>query len=174
MSNAPSPVLFVNNEGPAYPRLERFRGPSFLGKAITRLLYDSEFRRNPRTRAYMLQLVDATHGRDAGTVADVDLQRELDVDAIRRARTIVLLWRDGNGCGWSRIERSIFRHKAGDAKVVVLNGRRREFDLDPALWRSYRVRRFLEKSLLPEMGMFLMFWIVAPVIAGWDAARGRD
>jgi hypothetical protein len=87
---------------------------------------------------------------------------------------IVLLWPDGNGMGWFRIERKVFRAKNATARVYVLNGRKRLFELQRRLWRGYRVRRFLEKSFLLESGVLVVFLLTAPVLALWDIAFGSD
>ncbi len=87
---------------------------------------------------------------------------------------IILLWPDGNGMGWFGIERKVFRAKNANARVYVLNGRKRLFELQRRLWRRYKLRRFLEKSFLLESGLLVVFLLTAPVLALWDLAFGAD
>src|SRR5262249_52185548 len=83
-------------------------------------------KRNPRDATYMKHLAAATLGEACRFVeAGPDLAPEL----LRAADEIVLLWPDGNGYGWAPLERAVFRHKAPPARVLVLNGRRRQFEL---------------------------------------------
>jgi len=87
---------------------------------------------------------------------------------------IILLWPDGNGMGWSSIERKVIRAKNATARVYVLNGRRRLFELQRRIWRGYKVRRFLEKSFLLESGVLVVFLLTAPILALWDLVIGAD
>jgi hypothetical protein len=99
---------------------------------------------------------------------------ELDSGRIAAARSIVFLWRDANGCGSSGIERVVFRHKQSSCRVRVVNGRRRAFELAPEIRRRFLVRRFLEKSLLLEIGVFIGLLAATPFLFVWDVARGRN
>jgi hypothetical protein len=166
----PSAVLYLDHTGPPYPNLSKLPG---MGALVRRLTDDSNFRRHPRDASYMSQLVKETHG-DAYTsrirqIADRDALAGLPLDNLS---AIVLLWRDGNGTGWLPIERHVMRNKPARADVVVLNGRRRQFELTPAVWRAYRLRRFLGKSLIVEAGFFVAFVLTAPFLFAWDVARG--
>ena len=86
---------------------------------------------------------------------------------------IVLLWPDGNGTGWSRLERTILDEKRPSARVIVLNGRRRRFELDRTRWRRFRARRFVQKALVGELVFGLLFVVVTPWLWLADLVRGR-
>jgi hypothetical protein len=86
---------------------------------------------------------------------------------------IVLLWPDGNGLGWGRLEREVFRRKQPSTRLTVLNGRRRSFVLNRGQWRTTRVRRFIEKSLVTEAAFTVVFAVTSPFLLAWDMARGR-
>jgi hypothetical protein len=168
-------VLYIDYSGPSHAILQWLAGRSGspnLFKLVERIRVDSASRRNPRTAQYMAALIE---GRgNAGTVVRVTDAQTLDPRQLGAARTIVLLWRDGNGCGWSRVERIVFRHKRPECPVLVLNGRRREFVLTPSIRRTYLLRRFVEKTLLPEMAAFMAFVLLSPLLVAWDVLRGRS
>jgi hypothetical protein len=76
--------------------------------------------------------------------------------------------------GWFSIERKVYGTKNPNARVYVLNGRKRLFELPRRLWLRYRIRRFLEKSFLLESGVLVVFFLTAPVLALWDLLSGAD
>ena len=84
-----------------------------------------------------------------------------------------MLWRDANGCGWSRIEKAITRLCRPDARISVVNGRRREFSWTPEMRRYFVRRRFLEKSLLGEALIASAMLLATPWLVLSDAVRGR-
>jgi hypothetical protein len=139
-----------------------------LRRVFDRLSRDSSSRRNPRAGEYMTALT-ATDGR-LHRVASVE---ELDCEAVARASSIVMLWRDGNGCGWSPIEKAIARQCRADARISVINGRRREFSWTPEMRRYFLWRRFLEKSLLGEALIASAMLVATPWFVVSDAVRGR-
>lgn len=169
-------TLYIDFSGPAYPLLERIvsaTSSSALKTFVRRLSLDSASRRNPRSGEYMNLLAaerDA-HPDDVWIhLEDTSTLPAMPLDGVER---VVLLWRDGNGTGWRTVERHVFANKAPGARVDVLNGRRRAFELTPALWRGYLTRRFVEKSLVPDMAIAAMLLTLSPVIIGWDLIRGR-
>jgi hypothetical protein len=170
-----SRVTYIDYEGPAHPTLRRLTAAlPLLRRFCDRFEADSTDRRNPRTHDYMVALVAETHGTEPAahirTIASVD---DLDPRELESADHVVLLWRDGNGSGWKAVEKYVLGHTRRGASVTVLNGRRREFALTPGVWRGYLVRRFLEKTFLPEAALFVLFWIVTPWLALWDLVRAR-
>jgi hypothetical protein len=159
------PTLFIFHRGKAYPVLERLVKnwpPHALGSIISRINSFHQGRMNPRSFQYMKELVASRFGR-IGTayVSDFSIFPQLG-----EFEQIILLWPDGNGMGWFNIERQILNVK--NTSVFVLNGRKRLFELRRTLWRKYRVRRFLEKSFLLEIGILILFLITAPVLSLWD------
>jgi len=109
----------------------------------------------------------------AGQTHVVQEDRRLPPLAWHDVDEIVLLWPDANGTGWTAIERQVFRQKTPATPVRVLNGRGRFFLLSRPVWRGFRWRRFLEKSLAPELGILVLFLITSPWLALSDIALGR-
>jgi hypothetical protein len=161
-------TLYIDYSGSAFPQLERIAASGILRRVFDRLSRDSSSRRNPRTLEYMTSLT-ARDGR-LHRVASVD---ELDREAVAQASRIVMLWRDGNGCGWSPLETAIARDCRADARISVINGRRREFSWTPEMRRYFRRRRFLEKSLLGEAVIASAMLVATPWFVLSDAVRGR-
>jgi hypothetical protein len=134
---------------------------------------DSSSRRNPRQQDYMRQLA-ASRGAGSDDVwLEVKDPQSIAQLQIPPAERIVLLWRDGNGTGWRRLEQQVFAQKAARSRVYVLNGRRREFELTPELWRAYRRRRLVEKSMVAELGIAVFLIVASPFLIGWDLVTGR-
>jgi hypothetical protein len=121
----------------------------------------------------MMRVIAELTGGEPAHVMRVGEDAPPDIHTISAARGIVLLWHDANGCGWSGVERLVFRYKQRSTTVRVINGRRREFALTPSRRRQFLVRRFLEKSLLVEIGLILAFAVLSPLLVGWDVLRGR-
>jgi len=86
---------------------------------------------------------------------------------------IVLLWPDGNGTGWTGIERRVFKMKQRSARVIIVNGRRRCFLLERRSWRVFQWKRFLEKTPVVEIGAVLIFIVTSPWLALWDFPRAE-
>ena len=86
---------------------------------------------------------------------------------------IVLVWPDGNGTGWSDLERVVFARKRASTVVRVLNGRRRCFVYDAVQRRAFRRRRLLEKTLAGELAFALVFVTLTPWLWLFDLVRGR-
>jgi hypothetical protein len=103
----------------------------------------------------------------------VEVPEALEPQLLRSADEIVLLWPDGNGYGWSPVERVVFRHKAPLAQVSVLNGRGRRFKLTPRVLASYRLRRTLERFWVAEFAFTVAFLALSPLLVGWDMIRGH-
>jgi hypothetical protein len=122
----------------------------------------------------MLDLIRQAHGDEyASRVQQITDANQLDRRALRKARAVVLLWRDGNGTGWFPIERRVFGDINGDARLLVLNGRRRQFELTRRAWSSYVMRRAIGKSLIPETLFMLWFVVTSPFLMTWDLLRGH-
>jgi hypothetical protein len=154
------------------------RGP--LKRGFDKLGAASHVRRDPRNRSYIETLVqERTKGN---TMQWLELPRQwwqgesaqkLE-EACGTAEEIWLLWPDGNGYGWSKVERSVWKSKRPKVKLVVLNGRRRFFELTPKIRRMYQLRRILERLWVGEVGFTLVLLLIAPFLVGWDFARGRQ
>jgi hypothetical protein len=170
----PAEILYLDYTGSPYPFLSRWSRVPGVGAFVSRLTDDSIFRRHPRDAAYMRDLVRHAHGEEyAGRIRQINGADAIDEGMLRSLRAIVLLWRDGNGTGWSPIERRVFRNVSGSARVLVLNGRRRQFELTPRARRAYLVRRALGKSFVVEAAFLVGFLVTSPFLLLWDQARGH-
>ena len=89
------------------------------------------------------------------------------------ADTVVLLFPDSIGLGFTPIERAVSAHKRDLANVVALNGRNRDFRLNAATRLGLRLRRVLEWTMLPEMALLPVFVVATPLLWIFDAVRGR-
>ena len=170
----PAEILYLDYTGSPYPYLSRWNHVPGIGNLVRRLTDDSMFRRHPRDAAYMRDLVQHAHGEEyAARVRPITGQDDIDVGLLRSLRAIVLLWRDGNGTGWTQIERRVLRSISSSARVLVLNGRRRQFELTPSTRRAYLLRRVLGKSFIVEAAFFVGFAVTSPFLLLWDQARGH-
>lgn len=118
-------------------------------------------RSNPRTQAYMLNLLKTRH-------PDFILT---EVNKIPTDSEILLLYPDSIGMGWKAIE-NVCSSKSKNLKV--LNGRGREFNLDDSTRLKLLWKRFLEKTFIPEI-FFAPILILTGLILGiTDKLTGRS
>lgn len=95
-------------------------------------------RSNPRSKEYMLKLL-----QEKFPGAEI-----VDLEQPRSPGRIILLYPDSIGLGWRKIEKKI---AAQTQELIVLNGRRRIFDLTSSTHKQLLLRRFLEMTFLPEI-----------------------
>jgi hypothetical protein len=143
-----------------------------VSKIVNKLVVDSDSRRNPRTAEYMRDVARGLGEDPAPQIRQVAAASDLDGQAVAQASAIVLLWRDANGSGWGPIERVVLAHKSPQVSVMVVNGRRRSFELTPAVRRGYLLRRLVEKSLIVEMLLIAGLAATTPLVFLWDAVAG--
>lgn len=117
--------------------------PVWLPKKLHRVICE---RSNPRTKSYMTSLLKQ-HFLHA------EICENLNIKLIANA-TVVLLYQDAIGLGWSKLEKLCLKHAQ---TVMVINGRRRKFQLTRSTRRKLLLRRFLEITFLLEM-------LTAPVL----------
>ena len=168
-------TLFIDYSGPAYPTVERFSrglGVPLVSRIVNKLVFDSDSRRNPRTPDYMRDAAARLGNHADPPITRVNAASDLDRHAVAKASAIVLLWRDANGSGWAPIERVVLANKSPQVPVTVVNGRRRSFELTPAVRRGYLVRRLVEKTLVVEMLLFVGLAASTPFVFLWDAVAG--
>jgi len=149
--------------------------PSWLGKALSHSFYNllckaSNYKRNPRNLAYTRALVTQTLGEGCLIVK----ARHLSESRLKDADEIVLLWPDSNGYGWFGVERRILAWKKKHSKIMILNGRRRCFNLSRSLWIMYLLRRFMERFWIGEIIFSLFFLCISPFLMLWDFIRGKQ
>jgi hypothetical protein len=162
-------TLVIFHRGDAYPGLERLLASwphRSLQSFIVRLNRFHQDRANTRSLDYMKEAINSRIGSlDLAQTHDLS---NLSAVNLSEFEQIIILWPDANGMGWFKIEQQVFKAKKAAAPVYVLNGRKRLFELSRALWRQYRLRRFLEKSFLLEIGVLVLFLVTAPALALWD------
>jgi len=122
-----------------------------------------------RDREYMLALF-SSHFPNSRFVTMAD--EKIPAQEIESADNLVLLFPDSIGLDFGIIERSIASRWPAK-RMFALNGRRRFFRLDAAMRRRLAVRRFLEKSRIPEAGFLVLFMVATPFLALIDLARGH-
>ncbi len=115
-------------------------------------------RANPRSKAYMLTLLYEKF-------PEAEL---IDLEQPRSSAKIVLLYPDAIGLGWGKIEERI---KAETKNPIVLNGRRKVFDLIPSVHRKLLLYRFLEITFLPEILLMPFILLYGALIAIKDKFR---
>ncbi len=113
----PVSTLFIYHKGEAYPGAKLIPNRLFR-LPFTKLSGYHEYRRSPRSLPYMRELI---HSR-IGNIDDALMKDMAIVSHVSKFEQIVLLWPDGNGMGWSDIERQVFKGKQANAHVYVLNG----------------------------------------------------
>jgi len=122
-----------------------------------------------RDREYMMALFNSHF--PSGTVVDVD-DGQIPPEVASSADNIVLLFPDSIGMDFGDIERNV-AVRCPSRRILVLNGRRRFFNLDAKMRRRLALRRFLEATRIPEIVFFLVFVVATPVLVVVDALRGR-
>jgi hypothetical protein len=164
-------TLLIFQTPPTYPVAERHTAaisPS-LARVIRKFGGYLEYRCYPRSLAYMQQLVERMlPGFQTQKVQLVTSQQELAMVPWSQFASVVLLWPDANGAGWTAVETYVFTKKMPGCGVYVLNGRGRLFDLNQRLWRSYQFKRVLEKSFALETLVLGIFLVTSPIMALWD------
>ena len=152
-------TLFIDSDHAPFPR------------ALNLVNLTLQYRQNRRSGEYMRDLA-------ASQFADFDESQvkrpgELDQVDWDATKEVVLLWRDGNGLGWGRLERRVMSAAKPGTLVRVLNGRRRLFQLTPEVRSSYLRRRALEKSFVPDMVLVAAFVLGTPALVLLDLLRGK-
>lgn len=117
------------------------------------------YRANPRTEQYMLNVL----GQEYPGVAVVEYNA-IPADA----KTVVLLYRDSIGLGYSCIEGKLIRN----IELVTLTGRRRKFTLSKPQHFKLWIKRALEVTLLPELMFAPILLLGATVLAVKDQLLG--
>lgn len=144
-------------------------GPGPFKPLFHLLVKASCYRRNPRGIKYMKSLADEFFGTNYKLIDS----KNLSIGKLKEEDEIVLLWPDGNGYSWFRIEQKIFKWKKDSAKLYVLNGRRRYFPLSRSLWRAYLLRRVVERYWVGELLFMPLFLIMTYFFLAFDLLRGR-
>lgn len=118
-------------------------------------------RANPRTKQYMLDLLHHQFP---------DSKAVLLKDIPHTAEEVILLFPDAIGLGFNSLEKKC---KDRFKRIMVLNGRKRQFILNDTMKRKLLLRRFLECSFLPELCFMpiLLFWGLFFTLK--DSLRGR-
>ena len=165
-------TIFVYSTHLPYPRLTALgKSLGVVGRVANRLNRRVDYRQNPRSWEYMRDAAGQLLGPlDPSRVYSPDQLANADWKAVDR---VVLLWRDGNGLGWSVVEKQVMALACPGTRITICNGRRRVFDLTPQLLRQYRWRRFLEKTLAADLVALTVFVIATPILVAVDLGRGK-
>jgi hypothetical protein len=130
-------------------------------------------RRGSLRRAYRQTLLNKANPRSPLYMRDLFAERcpqgEIADNVPAAADEIVLLYPDAIGLGFGALERRL----PPGVPVRILNGRRREFALDPRTRRALRLRRALERTMLGETVALAAAAAVTPVLLLADLVRGR-
>jgi hypothetical protein len=129
-----------------------------------------DYKRNPRSHAYMSALAGDIGDGKWSVIDDSDLTDQ----QISGASGIVLLWPDANGFGWEGITRRINRSKRPEARVHVLNGRRRYFELTLPFRLRFAIRRAIQRMWLGEIAFMTAGLVIAAPLAAWDKLNKRS
>lgn len=118
------------------------------------------FRANPRPIEYMLTLLQERFP-DAILLTPDQIPQE--------AMHIVLLYPDSIGMGWLLTE---LRCMQKSRSCIVINGRKRQFNLNLITWIKLLVKRGLEKTFLPELFFAPILLLVGGLLACKDQFLG--
>lgn len=142
---------------------------SLPGRLLAAFDRAARYRRNPRPPEYMRSLAaEVFPGAEI-----LEVHGTVPAARIAAASHIVLLWPDAIGFGWSPIERGVFRARRRAARVSALTGRRRSVPLTRRTLLAFRLRRVAERLWLGEIATAAAMLVTAPVLVGWDLAKGR-
>ena len=117
------------------------------------------YRANPRSEQYMINLLAQEFPNT--TIVEANA---IPADT----KTIVLLYRDAIGIGYSTLEGKLIRN----TKLVALTGRRRKFTLTKTQHFKLWIKRILEVTLLPELIFAPILLVGATLLAVKDQLLG--
>ncbi len=162
-------TVFLFAAPPIYPVLTRWTQGSSFAAIVRKMHGHAVFRQNSRSREYMAAAAAVEYPEFAVSqhIGPKDIAT-LDWSLVSR---VVLLWPDSSGLGWRPIEQKVRTTLGTQTELVVLNGRRRKFALASA--KQLYLRRFLEKSFLPDLLLTMGFFVLSPVLLAADLVRGR-
>ena len=163
MNSISNDAIFLQYDGPVYPGLARIVGSrNRLTAALsTHIAHNGRC----RTVEYMNALAVEHGAREVYLVKHAS-----ELPLVGNGAQVVLVWRDANGIGCSPLEREL---KRSGARIWVLNGRHRLFELTSGRRRLLRFRRALEKFLIGEVVFTIVFILITPGLVAWDALQGR-
>jgi hypothetical protein len=145
------------------------RQPKFLFSLFSKI---ENFKRNPRNLEYMKNLANKKFDNNYELIDGYKLSKN-DLIKISQTNKIVLLWENSNGYHWFNIERKIFSLKNKDAKIMILNGRKRYFELNKQTWFRYLFVRNFERFWVGEILFTILFIIISPIIVIWDFIKKK-
>jgi hypothetical protein len=155
--------IFIQYTGSAYPGLTRLFGSR--SRLINALSAHISHNGRCRSEEYM-----RARAACQGAITICAVTRLAELPPIGPGAEVVLLWADANGVGWRPVERKLMR---SGARISVLTGRGRSFELTPRRWRMVQYRRLLEKYLVGEVLFTIVFFAMTPWLTGWDWIHGE-
>ena len=167
-------TLAIYHEGVPYPALQAWaeKGSGRLRTSVRRLAGWLRNQRNPRSGVYMERLARERFPQlDKLVCAGPD--GRLPEISWAEVQQIILLWPDANGIGWKPIESQCLRNRRVGARIWILNGRRRQVELNGKVYRKLKLRRKLEVSLLLNIVTSAVVIPLASVLWLADLLRGK-
>lgn len=130
---------------------------------FSRLKYARIFKSNPRSADYMTSLfLEKFPGGQIATRSHKSISTDY---------SIILLYQDSIGVGWSRIDlKYLF---SGNSRLYVLNGRGRLFPLTFSTFARLLLKRSFERSMIFELLTLFVATLVLPLLVFFDWTRGR-
>jgi len=130
------------------------------------------FKANPRTEDYMRTLFVERYP-DGEFINTETLSAASLKSCIADAHTIVLLYPDAIGIGFRPLEKLVSRERNPMAKIIVLNGRKREFHFSGSTRNGLYLRRLAELTMITELCVGAVMLMATPFLAACDFLRGR-
>jgi len=128
-----------------------------------------QWRSNPRPEDYMRLLFESQcEGSEF-----ISLKTSSDTPDLKDYDQVILLYPDSIGLGFSKLEKHCLTNTSNGTDIMALNGRKRLFKLDTKTLYRLRFKRFIERSLLPELLFMAVFIIITPFLWAIDSLRGR-
>jgi hypothetical protein len=140
-----------------------------LGALFDILARVSQYKRNARDLPYMVDLA----AKFLPPHHEIVAASEVVSSHLHKADDVVLLWPDGSGFGWFRIEMMVREFKRREANVFVLNGRRRYFPLTRSVYVEYLIRRIAERFWIGEIVFTVLFLLISPIYVAIDLLKGK-
>jgi hypothetical protein len=141
-----------------------------LAKRAGRLYRHYAMVLSPREEIYMRQLFATRYPQ--GKFVNVHKEDGWR-QALKNADTVVLLYPDAIGFGFSALERDAIRSKSPLAALRFLNGRMRTMPLSRAVRRQLALRRVLIRFFVIEFLTVVPFLVATLWFAGVDLVRSR-
>lgn len=85
---------------------------------------------------------------------------------------VYLFYPDALGLGWFNIERVLL--KSTSAKIIIINGRKRMFELNKSSIKKLTTHRFIERSWIPETLLIMVLIPLSLLLFMLDFLKGKQ